>query len=476
MDRLRSHPSARGQVLVSPAASPAADAIGSALDLALTGDHVVAALVPGFCDAASVYLLERWVADATTGGSHDPPQIEARRLALRLGHDAARRPADGGDPSGAPGAPDAPGPRAGSAADGVLPVGEVLVFPRHTPYARALATGRSQLLGAVDRHTSDRLAASAPAGDALIRELLRTTSFLVVPLRLQGAAIGFVACTRGPGLPAFDGADTAAVESLAARAAVALDNARRYEYERRTALAIRTSLLPATDAAYQGCHVAHGYRPAGAHDVIGGDWFDVLPRPDGRVGLIVGDAMGHGPEAAVAMIQLRTAARTLAGLDTDPAELLSRLDALAADTPGASFATCVYAEWDAARHTCTLVAAGHPPPLVRGPGQAARRAVVGAGLPLGLGAWHSEPAVLELHRPTLLLMYSDGLVESRDTDIDAGIERLAGALDAGAAALAPGARGNQGRLEALCERLLHEQPLDGAADDRTLLLAELIPA
>ncbi len=449
----RLHLPARGQVLVSPAASPAADAIGSVLDLALTGDHVVAALVPGFCDAASVYLLERWVADATTEGSHDPPQIEARRLALRLGHHAGR-------PS----------------ADGVLPAGEVLVFPRHTPYARALATGRSQLLGAVDRHTSDRLAASAPAGDALIRELLRTTSFLVVPLRLQGAAIGFVACTRGPGLPAFDGADTAAVESLAARAAVALDNARRYEYERRTALAIRTSLLPATDAAYEGCHVAHGYRPAGAHDVIGGDWFDVLPRPDGRVGLIVGDAMGHGPEAAVAMIQLRTAARTLAGLDTDPAGLLSRLDALAADTPGASFATCVYAEWDAARHTCTLVAAGHPPPLVRGPGQAARRAVVGAGLPLGLGAWHSEPAVLEIHRPTLLLMYSDGLVESRDTDIDAGIERLAGTLDAGAAALAPGAEGNQGRLEALCEQLLHEQPLDGAADDRTLLLAELIPA
>ncbi|MEE4544394.1 SpoIIE family protein phosphatase [Streptomyces sp. V4-01] len=417
----------------------------------MTGDHVVQALAPGFCDAASVYLVERWLVDAGAHGPADPPQVEARRLALRLGAEA-------------------PG------ADGALPVGEVLVFPRHTPYARALATGRTQLLDAVDRHTSDRLAASAGPGDSRIRSLLHTASFLVVPLRLQGVAVGFVACTRGPQLPPFTPADTAAVESLAARAAVALDNARRYEYERRTALAIRTSLLPATGRTLDGCRVAHGYRPAGRHDVIGGDWFDVLPRPGGRVGLIVGDAMGHGPEAAVAMIQLRTAARTLAGLDTEPAELLRRLDALAEDTPGASFATCVYAEWDAERHTCTLVAAGHPPPLVREPGRAARPAAVAAGLPLGLGDWHAEPTVLRIERPTLLLMYSDGLVESRGTDIDVGIARLALALDEGASGLVPGAEDDQRELDALCGRLLPGAAPDGPADDRTLLLAELIPA
>jgi serine phosphatase RsbU (regulator of sigma subunit) len=400
--------------------------------------------------------VERWLVDADAHGPADPPQVEARRLALRLGAEA-------------------PG-----AADHALPAGEVLVFPRRTPYARALATGRTQLLDAVDRHTSDRLAASAGPGDSRIRSLLHTASFLVVPLRLQGASVGFVACTRGPQLPPFTPADTAAVESLAARAAVALDNARRYEYERRTALAIRTSLLPASGRTFETCRVAHGYRPAGRHDVIGGDWFDVLPRPGGRVGLIVGDAMGHGPEAAVAMIQLRTAARTLAGLDTEPAALLRRLDALAEDTPGASFATCVYAEWDSERRTCTLVTAGHPPPLVREPGRPARPAAVGAGLPLGLGAWHGEPTVLEIDRPTLLLMYSDGLVESRGTDIDAGIARLGAALDAGATGLVPGAQSNQRELDELCGSLLRDAAdaaaADGTADDRTLLLAELLPA
>ncbi|MFF7154670.1 SpoIIE family protein phosphatase [Streptomyces sp. NPDC008139] len=476
-------PPRRGRLAVGPAA----DVIGSALDLHMTGNHVVHAMAPGFCDAASVYLLERWLVDESAGTSADPPQIEARRLALRVGAAAAE------------------------STEGVLPIDEVLVFPRQTPYARALATGHAQLLDAVDTHTFDRLAASGHS-DARIHDLLRTASFLVVPIRLQSAVIGFIACTRGPHLPPFGLEDMAGVESLAARAAVALDNARRYEHERRTALAIRRSMLPDTDRTFEGCRVAHDYRPAGPHDIIGGDWFDVLPRPGGRVGLIVGDAMGHGPEAAVAMIQLRTAARTLAALDTDPRELLHRLDALAADTPDATFATCVYAEWDAEQHTCTVVGAGHPPPLIRAPGEAARPVPLGAGLPLGLSAWSAEPSVLEIHQPTLLLLYSDGLIESRRSDIDAGIARLARSLDHGIGERAPGgpvigadgvdraptgpgtdpvgdaaARAaaeaaavaevdvGQEQLQSLCDTLLCDQPADATTDDRTVLLAALTP-
>jgi hypothetical protein len=338
---------------------------------------------------------------------------------------------------------------------------------------------------------------------------------MVVPLCLHGAAIGFVACTRGPRLPRFAPEDVTAVESLAARAAVALDNARRYEYERRTALAIRHSLLPPTGKAFAGCRVAHAYSPAGPGGVIGGDWYDVLRRPGGRVGLIVGDAMGHGPEAAVAMIQLRTAARTLAGLDTDPRDLLRGLDALAADTPGASFATCMYAEWDAAMGTCTVVGAGHPPPLLRMAGRRSGRVPITPGLPLGIGSWNGTATVLKISWPTLLLLYSDGLVEARHADIDDGIERLARALDDGAAGLpSPGAtagsddRGDdpsgdgdgsdgpdgeygsggrasdeggesgpaQAALQALCDGLLHTAVPGGTADDRTLLLARLTPA
>ncbi|MEU9171651.1 GAF domain-containing SpoIIE family protein phosphatase [Streptomyces sp. NPDC048420] len=427
--------------------SPAADVIGSELDLGLTGSHVVHALTPGFCDAASLYLLERWRREETTYAGADPAQIEARRLALRVGTDAPESWA------------------------GVLPVGEVVVFPRETPYARALVDGHAQLHDSVDDHTAERLAATA-SEDARVDELLKARSFLVVPLRLRGGAIGFVACSRGADRGPFLTAEVAAVESLAARAAVALDNARRYEHERRTALAIRNSLLPGAIQEVEGCRIAHGSLPAGQGTIIGGDWFDVLRRPGDRVSLIVGDAMGHGPESAVAMIQLRTAVRTLAGLDIPAADLIRRLDALASDTPGASFATCIYAEWDARRHTCTLVGAGHPPPLLRGPdGRTAPVNLVGAGLPLGLGAGAYEPTVLSVEDPALLVLYSDGLVESRDADIDQEIARLAHALDKAATDPADG----QDSLPDLCRRLLHTPSDPAGADDRTLLLAQLSP-
>jgi hypothetical protein len=439
-------------VLPSPrrsAFSPAADVIGSELDLPLTGSHVVHALTPGFCDAASIYLLERWRREETAYVTANPPQIEARRLALRVGADAPE------------------------VWEGVLPVGEVIVFPRETPYARALAEGNAQLLDSVDTHTVERLTASAD-GDVRIDDLLRVGSFLVVPLRLRGGAIGFVACARGRDRGPFLTAEVAAVEALAARAAVGLDNARRYERERRTALAIRGSLLPGTVQEVEGCRIAHGSLPAGEGTIIGGDWFDVLRRPGDRVSLIVGDAMGHGPEAAVAMIQLRTALRTLAGLDIPAVDLIGRLDALACDTPGASFATCIYAEWDARRRTCTLVGAGHPPPLLRGPDdRTAPVTLAGAGLPLGLGTGNYEPTVLNVPEPALLVLYSDGLVESRDTDIDQQIARLARTVDS-AAAESPDT-GGRDALPSLCRRLLHAPSGAVGADDRTLLLAELTP-
>jgi len=445
-DALPAGPPRRRQVF-----APAADVIGSELDLRLTGTHVVHALTPGFCDAASVYLLERWVLEENATPAVDPAQIEARRLAVRVGTEAQE------------------------IWDGVLPVGEVIVFPRETPYARALATGHTQVLDGVDTHTSQRLLASAGGDAQRIDDLLRTASFLVVPLQLRGATVGFIACTRGPERGPFLPGEAVAVESLAARACVALDNARRYERERRTALAIRNSLLPDPARQFPGCRIAHGYLPAGQGNIIGGDWFDVLPRPGGRVGLVVGDAMGHGPDSAVAMIQLRTAVRTLARLDMGPAELMRRLDELAYDTPGASFATCIYAEWDPGSHTCTLVGAGHPPPLLRGPGGPTAPVILAsAGLPLGLGTGNYEATVVTVSEPSLLLLYSDGLVESRHADIDQEIARLAAALDTAAAEPAPS--GGPDAFPALCERLLRSPGAVPGADDRTLLLAELTPA
>lgn len=417
----------------------AAALLGSVLDLHLTGGQLVGALAPGFCDAASVYLLERWLTEETAAHLPDAAAVEARRLAVRIGADA---PEEWG---------------------AIFAIDEVVVFPRETPYARVLAGGPPELLGGVDPHTADRLVRSS-GGDTRVGPLVQAASFLVVPLLLRGAAVGFVACLRGSGAQPFDGRDVSAVEALAARAAISLDNARLYERERRTALAIRNSLLPATGALQDGCRVAHAYQPAGSGGVVGGDWFDVLRLPSGRVGLIVGDAMGHGPEAAVAMIQLRTAVRTLAALDTAPQELLRRLDALAADTPGASFATCLYAEWDPVTAHCTLVGAGHPPPLVRVRGGRASVVSLGAGLPLGLGSWAAEPTVLRVTEPTVLLLYTDGLVESRHEDIDVGILRLAHLLGTA-----------QGSAQSICDSLLVGTADQASADDRTLLLAELTP-
>ncbi|AZS89267.1 PP2C family protein-serine/threonine phosphatase [Streptomyces griseoviridis] len=432
-----------------PFSSPASDVIGSELDLHLTGSHVVHALAPEFCDAASVYLLERWLLEENAYADADPPQIEARRLALRVGADALED------------------------WERLLPVDQVIVFPRETPYARALAEGRTQTLDAVDPHTSERLTATGPE-DAGIQSLLRSASFLVVPLRLRDVPVGFIACTRGPDRPGFAPGDAVAVERLAARACVALDNARRYERERRTALALRGSLLPGTDRAFKGCRTAPGYLPSGNGNLIGGDWFDALERPDGRVGLIVGDAMGHGPEAAVAMIQLSTAVRTLAQLDLGPVDLMRRLDALAATIPGASFATCMYAEWDPQSHACTLVGAGHPPPLLRPPeGPTAPVVLSGAGLPLGLGSGGYEATVLDVTEPALLVLYSDGLVESRQCDIEQGISRLAEALDTAVDQVPPGSDGPW--LPSLCRELLGSPATANTADDRTLLLAELTP-
>ncbi|MEU5122681.1 PP2C family protein-serine/threonine phosphatase [Streptomyces asoensis] len=431
--------------------SPAADVIGSELDLRMTGSHIVHALTPGFCDAAAVYLLERWRVEESAHPSAGVSGIEARRMALRVG------------------------PGALEDWEGVLPVGEVIAFPRETPYARALAAGQAQVLDAVDPYTSDRLIASGD-GEARLGDLLSVASFLVVPLRLRDVPVGFVTCTRGPGRAPFAPSDVAAVEALAARAAVALDNGRRYERERRTSLAIRNSLPPGTAQEFAGCRTAHGCLPAGQGNLVGGDWSDVLKRPGDRVSLIVGDAMGHGPESAVAMIQLRTAVRTLAGLDISAADLIGRLDALAGDSPGVSFATCIYAEWDARRRTCTLVGAGHPPPLLRGPdGRTAPVTLTGAGLPLGLGAGSYEETVLSVPDPALLVLYSDGLVESRDADIDQEITRLARTVDA-AAAVGPVLGDGPDALPSLCHRLLHSPTGTPASDDRTLLLAELTPA
>ncbi|MGW2857328.1 ATP-binding SpoIIE family protein phosphatase, partial [Streptomyces sp. NPDC001215] len=337
------------------------------------------------------------------------------------------------------------------------------------PYARSLATRRPQLLDAVDAHTSERLRVSS-GDDARIGRLLRTASFLVVPLHLRGAAVGFVICGRGPDRARFLPGDTAAVEALAARACVALDNARRYERERRTALAIRQSLLPATALSFDGCHISHAYAPAGYDTVIGGDWFDVLPLSGARVALVVGDVVGHGLHAAATMGRLRTAVHNFSALDLPPDELLGLLDELVAridqnemaeeTSAPVTGATCLYAIYDPASRRCTIARAGHPPPALIRPDGEVGFPDVPAGPPLGLGGLPFETADLELPEGSRLVLYTDGLVEDRERDIDDGLELLRAWLaDAGPSP------------EDTCRAVLDARPPSRSSDDIALIVA-----
>jgi hypothetical protein len=242
--------------------------------------------------------------------------------------------------------------------DSVLRPGEVLVFDGASPSFRAMSTGHPVRSDHLGRKTVDRLT-RRPGGHQIAAGY---TTFLAVPLAARGLVLGCATFARAPGDPGFGADDIALAAELAARAAVCIDNARLYDRERRTAFALQHGLLPREPRIPAGMEVAHRYLPVGA-SVVGGDWHDIVPLSGGRAALIVGDAVGHGPEAAAVMVQLRTAAHTLARLDLPAEDMLHRLDRMAAGMPAAPFATCIYAVIDPERNSCVIAKAGHPPPL-----------------------------------------------------------------------------------------------------------------
>src|SRR6202046_1880351 len=161
-----------------------------------------------------------------------------------------------------------------------------------------------------------------------------------MPLVAHGAVVGCAMFGRTPASPPFSPGDLTLAGELASRAAISIDNARLYDRERRTARALQRGLLPGRPQVPAELDIAPFYQPVG-DNVVGGDWHDIVPLPGGRAALIVGDAMGHGPEAAAVMVQLRTAAHTLADLDLPPGQVLRRLDKIAAGLAGPFAATCI---------------------------------------------------------------------------------------------------------------------------------------
>jgi GAF domain-containing protein len=377
----------------------AAARIGSSLDLAQTAGEAADAAVPAFADAAAIFMAERLLAGGEPSPAAPGSGTALRRLAARMAGQSE------------------------TITEVLFPVGEVIVFDPGTPGARAMAEGEPVLSDQLDGQAAARLR-RRPGGQEAVAGY---ASFLAMPLAARGTVIGCVLFARSADSPAFTPYEVTLAAELASRAAVCIDNARLYHREHRTALALQRGLLPSQPEAPDGLDVAHHYQPAGAR-VIGGDWHDIIPLPGGRAALIVGDAMGHGPEAAAAMVQLRTAAHALAGVELPPGELLGRLDQIAETITTAPFATCIITVIDPAAGSCTVALAGHLPPIVVLPGGATQMPVLPPGLPLGLGVGAFEQTTIPLPTGATLALYSDGLVESRNRPIDEGITALRDAL------------------------------------------------
>jgi serine phosphatase RsbU (regulator of sigma subunit)/anti-sigma regulatory factor (Ser/Thr protein kinase) len=260
-------------------------------------------------------------------------------------------------------------------------------------------------------------------GIGQLREL-GLSSVALMPLRARGRSLGLITAAtdtqRAPLLPD----DVPFLSELAARVALAVDNARLYQHQSEIAHTLQRSLLPAELPAIDGAEVAVTYLPGTEGTTVGGDFYDVIPLPSGRFGLVIGDVMGRGVRAAAAMGQLRAAIRAYALEGHPPADLLARLDRLVSTLEEGLLVTCVYAEWDPARRLIRLASAGHPPPVLRMPGGDAVFLELDPGMPLGVGNIDCVDLELELPPGAVLLAYTDGLVESPDLALGDGMESL----------------------------------------------------
>ncbi|KJY16103.1 PAS/PAC sensor protein [Streptomyces sp. NRRL S-104] len=441
--------------------------IGNSLDLETTARELLDVTVPGFCDLAAVDLYQGLL----LGDDDRPARPQGPGVPSLPGQGPARTPSAAlRRVAFSSAVSDAPlsGPGA------LVAVGDIHRYPAASPGALALRTARPRLIEG-----------GGP------EDLVQST--LVVPMVAHDTVVGLAQFSRTKGSEPFGERDRAVAVELAARAAVCIDNARLYRREHERALILQRSLLPPGDPEAAGLDIACRYLPGNAATEVGGDWFDVIELPGHRTALVVGDVMGRGLRAAVAMGELRTAVRTLALLDLEPAEVLTALDEIARGlgAPGGSqqasraalhsrdsdrsevyLATCVYAVYDPVTRRCTIANAGHMPPVLvspnhTGPGEdrepmPALLLEVPPGLPLGVGGEPFEEVEVELPEGALLALYTDGLVESRDHPLEEGLRGLRAAL---ADPVRP--------LEDVCDHVLNTLDTRHGEDDIALLMARV---
>ncbi|MEU3520694.1 SpoIIE family protein phosphatase [Streptomyces sp. NPDC006654] len=379
--------------------SEASTRIGTTLDVRRTAEEMALTAVPRLADHVTVDLPDA----VLRGEEADDPLGDLRRTVVH------------GVRGGLP----------------FTPVGKRIEFGPATPQLRCLSNGRAEL--EPDLQAAAGWLAQDP--EHTERLLAEVHSLIAVPLVARGVVLGIASFYRGQGSAPFGDDDRSLALELASRAALSIDNARRYTHERSMVLALQRRLLPHGLPDQDAVEIAHRYLPAESD--VGGDWYDVIPLSGTRIGLLVGDVVGHGMLSAATMGRLRTAARSFAELDFPPDEVLTHLDNLVGrldrDDPdgegsGIIGATCLYVVYDPTAQRCVMARAGHPPPALVSPDGSVRYPDLPAGPPLGLGGLPFDAVEVDLPEDSQLVLYTDGLIEDRHRDVDAVLEQLRGAL------------------------------------------------
>ncbi|MFZ3560880.1 SpoIIE family protein phosphatase [Streptomyces sp. BH055] len=411
--------------------------IGSSLDLSRTIVEVSCAVVPRFTDVAGTYLREQVVAGE--GFPEGAPDATTMWHRVALEHT------------------DEPGRW-----DDVVPVGESMPFPVHTPFFQCMTSGEPVLVPYISEEMGNAIASQFEKRD--IRPLINHRSMLVVPLKARNVVLGFMILLRHQERPVFNDMDRATGAELAARAGLVLDNARMYTYQEAVAETLQDSMLPQIEPHIPGGDIATRYLPGTLLGRVGGDWFDSIKLPGARTALVVGDVMGHGLNSAAMMGQLRTAVQTMAALDLPPAQLLRNLDDLAQRLGDNYLATCLYAVYDPIAGELHLANAGHiPPVLVRAADGGSELLELPTGAPIGVGGVPFESVRIPVAPGDRLVMCTDGLVEVRGEDIGVGLATLCESAAHPAAS-----------MDDACDTIIRSLATRGGRkDDVALLLARL---
>ncbi|MFI1338577.1 SpoIIE family protein phosphatase [Streptomyces sp. NPDC020845] len=340
-----------------------------------------------------------------------------------------------------------------------------------SPVAEVYQTGAPAFIESVEEYTAryPRMVGRPAAA--------RKQAWAFLPLIVSGRNIGCsVVAFAEP--RRLDAEERALLTALSGLMGQAIERARLYDMEHTRAKELQRGLLPRVLPSLSSVTTAARYLPASEGIDVGGDWYDVIPLSGARVALVIGDVMGHGLSEAATMGRLRTAVHTLADLEFPPAELLIRLNDLVSDLGDDFYATCLYAVYDPAAATCVFASAGHPPPAVVRPGHPVRFPGSAPDPPLGTARPPFGTTEVSVEEGSLLVLYTDGLVESATRDIDRGMRHLASALAGatrapGSGDARPDGRSENAWLERLCDdvlaELLPEKQL--TADDAALLIA-----